>query len=266
MCVGGIHLVRLAIAEARRGSRRLAKGSVQARSLLGRVGEDRGVDQTRAVEPGTQRRDLAVHHRAGPYEVGAGLGVHDGGGRQSRQRAVVVDFLSIENSAVAVRRVLAQAHVSHQREGQSFTTQPAQRLRHRAAWIVGARSLRIFGFGDAEQQDTADAEVGQARRLAQREVGRQPEVPLQRRDLMAVVVSVDHEQRSDQLRWVDTGFSDERAQRGVCSQAPGSLGPGRDDRCFGNQLTHLCSPRLESLAPPHPPAARRWARRLRQPP
>ena len=64
------------------------------------------------VQRGADGGDAAVHHVGRGDDVGAGLGVGDGGAGEQRQRGVVVDLAGRrDDAAVAVRGVLAEADV-----------------------------------------------------------------------------------------------------------------------------------------------------------
>src|SRR5438132_1003197 len=135
---------RLAVAKARSRARGFTERPIEARGVLGRVSHDRGAANPGGVETGAKRRDLSVHHGARPDDVRSRFCVGDRSRGQPRQRGVVVDFLSVEHTAVAVRRVLAQADVGGQRKRQAFAAQQPQRLGYRASRIVGARAVAIF--------------------------------------------------------------------------------------------------------------------------
>src|SRR4029077_17197580 len=104
-----------------------------------------------------------------------------------------------------------------------------QRLGHRTARIFGARALGVLGVGDSEQQDSPDAKLGKAISFAHREVWRDPVMPFQRGDLVAPVVSADHEKRSDQLGPVEPGLADERAHCGIRPETSRTLSSRKRD-------------------------------------
>jgi hypothetical protein len=126
--VGAVHLVAAAVAELRGGAGGLAEGAVESGGELGGVAEDgRGVAR-RGVEGGADGFDAAVHHVAGCNDVGSGLGEGDGGAGEQGEGCVVLDFVEVcifraagavagDNSAVAVRGVLAEADVGDEDEG-----------------------------------------------------------------------------------------------------------------------------------------------------
>ena len=68
---------------------------------------------------GAERAHAAVHHVARRDDVGAGARVGDGRAREQLERDVVVDLAVVaQHAAVAVRGVLAQAHVGdHEQVG-----------------------------------------------------------------------------------------------------------------------------------------------------
>ena len=120
--VGGIHLVRPAIAE--RGCRigGVAERTVERRAVLRGVGHDRDLAEAGVIEHVADAADAAVHHVGRRDDVGAGGGVRERGARQLLDRRVVDDLLAVEDAAVAVRGVLAQADVGDDDAG------PARRV------------------------------------------------------------------------------------------------------------------------------------------
>ena len=74
----------------------------------------------------------AVHHVRGRDHVRAGLHVRDRGARQQLQRGIVADGAVLHHAAVAVARVLAQAHVGDHQQIRDAVLHRAHRLLHDA--------------------------------------------------------------------------------------------------------------------------------------
>ena len=111
--VGRIHLVAAPIAELRRRIGGFAERTVEPRAVLGRVGHDGRALEAALVERLADRRDAAVHHVRRRHEVGAGHRVRQRRLRQLRDGRVVEDLVALDDAAVAVRGVLAEADVGH---------------------------------------------------------------------------------------------------------------------------------------------------------
>ena len=90
--LAGIHLVALPVAELRRGPGRLAERAVVGRGVLGGVGADDGLAESRLVQGLADGADPAVHHVGGGDHVGPGPGVGQRRAREQRQGGVVVDL------------------------------------------------------------------------------------------------------------------------------------------------------------------------------
>ena len=89
------------------------------------------------VERAADHGHLAVHHRAGRDHVRARVGVRHGGGREARQRGVEVDAAArVQLAAVAVARVLAQAHVGDDEQPRRAGLDRADGARHGAGGVV----------------------------------------------------------------------------------------------------------------------------------
>ena len=90
------------------------------------------------VERGANRADHAVDHAAGGDDVGARLAVRHGDAREDLERLVVEHVaVGVEEAAVAVVRVLAEAHVRHDDElgRASFSARIACWTTPSSAWL-----------------------------------------------------------------------------------------------------------------------------------
>ncbi len=129
--LAGIHLVAAAVAELRRGVGGLAERAVEPRAVLHRVRHDADAVEAALVEGRADGGDAAVHHVRRRHEVGAGGGVRQRGLHQPLHGGVVDDLVAFDDAAVAVRRVLAQAHVGHHHQRRRGALQRANRFLHR---------------------------------------------------------------------------------------------------------------------------------------
>src|SRR5262249_39335648 len=133
----------------------------------GRVGDDRRVRQL-----GAHGGDAAVHHVARADSVRARFDVGDGGARDQLERGVVVDLVAVEDAAVAVRRVLAEADVRQEQQLRKPRPQLAQGLLHDAVLDPRARALVVLLLRDAEQDHRLHARPEQLLALADGAVDR----------------------------------------------------------------------------------------------
>ena len=196
--VAGIHLVRAPVAELRRRAGRVAERSVEARTVLRRIRHDAGAVEALVVERLPDRADAPVHHVGRRHEVGAGFRVRQGRLDQPRHGRVVDHVLAVQDAAVAVRGVFAQAHVGqHQQARHAALDRPHGGL-HRRARIRRLRADRVLVLGQAEQQHAGDAQFLRRRRLLDRLVHRQLEDPRHRADRPADVAAFAHEHGIDQ--------------------------------------------------------------------
>ena len=121
------------------------------------------------VERGADRADAPVHHVARRDDVGAGAGLRDRGARQQLDARVVVDrAVGAQQAAVAVARVLAQAHVGDDEQVGVGVLDRARGELDDALVVPGARALLVLVGGDAEQQHGGDAERVRPRRPPRR--------------------------------------------------------------------------------------------------
>ena len=105
--VGGIHLVRPAIAELRRRIRRVAERAVERGTVLRGVRHDRDVLEAAVVQRLAYGADAAIHHVGGRDDVRAGDGLRDSCADELLDSRVVRDIVAFEHPAVTVRRVFA---------------------------------------------------------------------------------------------------------------------------------------------------------------
>ncbi len=233
--VGRVHLVAAPVAERGRGVGGLAERPVEGGGVLGRVGDDRRVLEVLGVQLGAQRADAAVHHVAGRHGVGARTRVRDGGLGQQLERQVVVHLAVVaHHAAVAVRGVLAQAHVGdHDELGVGVLERPDGQLDHALVVVGAGRALVLLGR-QAEQQHRRHAGgVGGARLLDQVR-DRQPVDARHRPDRRALVRAQLHEVGLDQVRRGQLGLADHAAQQAGAAQAP-HAGGGEGHRIESRQ-------------------------------
>ena len=87
------------------------------------------------------------------------------GADQFLDRRVVGDLIVHDDAAVAVRRVLAQAHVGDDQEVGHLALQRADGALHRSLRIVGRRASGVLRIGQPEEEDAGDAVGLRGRRL-----------------------------------------------------------------------------------------------------
>ena len=108
--------------------------------------------------------DAAVHHVGRRDEVGAGDGVRERGLHEVRDRDVVDDLLAVDDAAVAVRGVLAQADVGDHDQVAAPRASARARPTARAPSGSAARDpIDVLVRREAEQEHAGHA-VGLRRR------------------------------------------------------------------------------------------------------
>ena len=124
-----------------------------------KLGLDLSVDSLTGV---ANRRHAAIHHVGRRHDIGARARVAHRHVDERRQRLVVQDGAVLEDAAMAVIRVRAQADVGHDDQlVAEFALEPLAGFLHRA---VGRGRGRAIGrlaavLGMAEQQHGPDAEL-----------------------------------------------------------------------------------------------------------
>ena len=78
--------------------------------------------------------------------------------REQLERDVVHDLVAVDDAAVAVRRVLAEADVGEEHELGRTLRERTERLLDDAVLVVGARRRLVLLLRDPEEEDGADAE------------------------------------------------------------------------------------------------------------
>ncbi len=177
------------------------------------------------VQPGANGGDHAVHHAAGGDDVGPGGGVGHGRGRQHVQRFIVQHKpfrqmgmrAIVEQAAVAVVGVFAQAHVGDDDEvGHGRFNRP-NRLLHNA--VVGKvfQADGVFEGRDAEEDDGGDVQGNGrfrfAHRLGYRQLG-----DARHGGNGRTAVAVPHKQRVNQIIRREMGFAHHAPQAGRRAQ------------------------------------------------
>ena len=127
------------------------------------------------------------------------------------QRRVVRDLTVLDDAAVAVRRVRAQADVGEQQQLGKARAQCAESLLHDTVLGPGTRRLVVLVLGHAEQQQCRDTSQRQRLRLAQQAVDR---VTAERGQLLVDQRLGSDEHRHDEVVYAQTRLADEIAQCG----------------------------------------------------
>ncbi len=109
------------------------------------------------VERTPESGDAAVHHVARRDDVGPCLGMADGRSRQELQRQVVHDLVVLDDAAVPVARVLAEADVRHEDEAGRLDPERPERSLDDAVVVVCARANLVLVLGNPEKQDCSEA-------------------------------------------------------------------------------------------------------------
>ena len=144
-------------------------------------------------------RDAAVHHVGRRDEVGAGHGVRQRGSRQLFDRGVVDDLVAVDDAAVAVRGVLAQADVGHDEEVADLALECAHgRSAPAHPDRAAAEPSGSFCVGQAEQDDRRHAVRLRGRGFLDGFVDRELKHAGHRADLPPDAVAFADEQRVDE--------------------------------------------------------------------
>ena len=218
--------------------------------------------------------DPPVHHVARRDHVRTRLRVEDGHLGEHLQRRVVVDLgravLSLmQNSAVPVIGILVDTYVGHHNEIGRGALHLRHGPRHGPVGVEPARTARIFGLRQTEQNHPAEAAP---RCILRRRGGclhRQLRDPGHRRDRARRVDGSVKEERQDEIAGRQPRLADEREQARCGAQAAGAGDRERHDGVGAGIARGL--PRKWGVAlPPAPPAGHRgdraWAPRSRSRP
>jgi hypothetical protein len=146
--------------------------------------------------------------------------VTHGRGGEHLERHVVDDAAAlVERATVAVRRVLAHAHVRDHVEVRGLRLEFADGLLDYAILRERPRAGLVLRLGQAEEDDRRDTEAEQVRRLALELVDRKLEHARHRGDLVACALARLHEQRVDEIARIERGLAHHRAQDLAGAQA-----------------------------------------------
>ena len=152
------------IAERRRRPGRLAERAVERRAVLRRVGHDRHLDRI----PRASSAARIAPTRPSIMSDGATMCAPASACETRRlhqpfDRRVVEDALAVEQAAVAVRRVFAEADVGDDEQTGQLAHQCRGPRAARRLVVPRGRALVVLVLGQAEQQHAGDA-VGRAPR------------------------------------------------------------------------------------------------------
>src|SRR5262249_53798216 len=223
---------------------------VEGGGVLGRVGGDRERLVPGVVERSAERGDAPVHHVARADGVGARVGVADRRAPEQLERLVVHDAVLVDDAAVPVRRVLAEAHVGEEQQVREAVAQLAQRLLDDAVRVPGAGALVVLRVRDPEQDHARDAGRSNDLDLA-RKVG-DGEAPQGGKPLVGACVGAD-EERHHEVAAVDGRLADEVAERaGAAQTAEAGLREGaHQGDCVSGTAVYTRRRRAASRASAH---------------
>ncbi len=214
-----VHLVAAAVAEPGRRVGGLAERPVEGRRVLRRVRHDRDVREARMVETGADGPDPAVHHVRGRDEVGAGARVRDGH-RRERLEAGVVDHLApLDQAAVAVVGVLAEAHVGHDQQIGEHPLDRRHGAHHDTVRRVRRRADRILPLRNAEQHHRGNPEIVDRLALLDETIDRQLGHAGHGGDRLGAPAPRRDEERQHEPVDAGTRLRDQTSQDGCSSQA-----------------------------------------------
>ena len=194
-----------------------------------------------AVERAADRRHHPVQHPARRHDVRARLRVRDRDPPERLERLVVQHLVPVaQQPAVAVIRVLAQAHVRDDDELRGRVLQRANGVLHDPVLGEALEPERILRARDPEQERRLDPERAELARFVREQVDRELVDPRHGRDRGAHALAGDDEERVHQVVRRERRLAHEIAQRG--RTAPPARAVRADVTCR--------SPRIRSRALP----------------
>src|SRR5215208_1295113 len=212
--VGRVHLVATPVAELGGALGGVAERAVEGRGVLGRIRHSRGVLEAFVVELGPDRRDAPVHHVGGRDYIGSGLGLGGGGAGQELE-ADVVEYLArllLDDPAVSVAHVLAQAHDRYHEQFGRGLLYGAGRELDDPLGIVSPGSRLVFLVWDPEEENSLDAEVVRPLRLGDGVLDRELEDSGNRGDRAPDILPRGHEYRVYKVLYREPRLAHEPAQ------------------------------------------------------
>src|SRR5216684_254192 len=134
-------------------------------------------------------------------------------GPEQLERRVVADGAPLDDAAVPVARVLAQAHVGEDQQVRHHVLHRPHRLLHDAVLRVRLRAARVFLGGQTEQQHTGDPHARDVLHILHELVDGETELAGHRPDRLAPAAPVDDEQRVDEVINGQRGLADQLAEQ-----------------------------------------------------
>ncbi len=149
--------------------------------------------------------------------------------REDRERLVVQDVaLGVEQPAVAVIRVLAEADVGQHDELRARCLQGSDRLLDHAVLGMALGAELVLLGGDAEEKHGLDAESVELARLGGKGVDGELRNPGHRRDRLAHALARADEERVYEVAGVERRLANEIAERTSAAPAARPLGSRPD--------------------------------------
>jgi hypothetical protein len=217
-----IHLITAAVAELWGALSRVAERPVKGTRVLGGVAHDRHMRIAGLIEGAADGAHHAVHHGAGGDDVGAGASVADRLPAQQIERGIVVDIdaagVLAQHTAVAVVHVLAEANVGDHQQIRGHLLGQLDRALHDPFVADRFFTSGVLVRRYAEQQDSAQAVIGQAAQLLLEHVERKLKLPGHRRDRVPHVHARADKERKNKIAGVEVRILHQAADQRVVAQ------------------------------------------------
>ena len=218
--VGTVHLVGATVAELRSGVGGVAEGAVEGGGEFRGVAEDGRVVFAGFVDCCAHGGDAAIHHVAGCDDVSTGFGEGCRGFCEESYAGVVFYFemiaVAVDEAAMAVRGVFAEADVCDDDERLCFAggLDCAEASLDDAVGCPGSGALLVFFGGNAEEQNSADSEIGAGFDLLERLIDGEIKDAGHAADLAANTFALADKKRINESAGTQMRLSNERTHGG----------------------------------------------------
>ncbi len=138
----------------------------------------------------------------------------------------------LDQAAVSVRHVFAQAHIAHQQQAGNFALDGPRRLLHNAVVRPGIGGDFVFRLRQSEEDDAGNAQRFHLGALFHRFVHRKIKDAGHGAHFLANAFSGANEQRIDKAFGAEPGFANERTHRFAATQAAWTIGGEWHNRKF----------------------------------
>src|SRR5260370_9958699 len=222
--VGGIHLITAPVAKLGRGLGRVPERSVEAGTIFRCIRKNGNVLEFVFVQDFANGAHPPIHHVGWGNDVGAGARVRERLLGKNRHGGVICHFTVLDDAAVPMVGVFAEAHVRYDKKFQICLANRFNGALHYAIGTERTGTTCVLGFRQSEKNDPEDPKRPHLTALLHNLIDGLLMDAWHRADFLADLGTRAHEHRVNEARCAQARLSNQAAKRLAPPQTPRPMG------------------------------------------